>query len=387
MGKFIAISNKKGGVGKTTTSINLAAALAVLEKKTLLIDADPQGNATVGLGFTSKDTVHGTLEFIQGKSNIHQCIHSINQYQDFIGTRINLAIIEIGRQKNTDIYRLRSVLEPIRSQYDYVIIDSPPTLGLISLNIFTAVDSLIIPVQAEYFAFHGLQKLLTTLVSIRNSSNPNLDIEGILITMYSPITKLSNHIKAELEKNFESLVFDTLIYRNVKLSEAPSHGQDIIKYDINSKAAINYLNLAEEIITRNDNVQDHNMAGLGKHIDEIIKEANTDDLDFILNLKKQDKNSVFKKKDINSAKYNDILGLTKSQLEKNRGLIYNDIYSNVWMYRINEKTGLFNKKYLYLFFHDDVVIDYSLNRFKLPPQKAEANLMIVLEKHGLEREY
>ncbi|WP_353088050.1 AAA family ATPase [Flavobacterium sp.] len=253
MGKIIAIANQKGGVGKTTTSVNLAASLGVLEKKVLLIDADPQANATSGLGIDVESVAIGTYQILE-HSNIplEAVVQSTSPNVDVIPAHIDLVAIEIELvDKENREYMLREALKDIRNHYDYILIDCAPSLGLLTLNALTAADSVIIPIQCEYFALEGLGKLLNTVKSVQKIHNPALDIEGMLLTMYDSRLRLSNQVVEEVQKHFNDMVFKTIIQRNVKLSEAPSFGESIINFDATSKGATNYLNLAEEVIKKN----------------------------------------------------------------------------------------------------------------------------------------
>jgi chromosome partitioning protein len=254
MGKIIAIANQKGGVGKTTTSVNLAASLGVLEKKVLLIDADPQANATSGLGIDVEQVEIGTYQLLEHSSSAEECIIPTSAPNvDIIPAHIDLVAIEIELvDKENRESMLKKAIVHLKSAYDYIIIDCAPSLGLLTLNALTAADAVIIPIQCEYFALEGLGKLLNTIKSVQKIHNPELDIEGLLLTMYDSRLRLSNQVVEEVQKHFNDMVFNTIIQRNVKLGEAPSYGESIINYDVSSKGATNYLSLAKEIITKND---------------------------------------------------------------------------------------------------------------------------------------
>lgn len=253
MGKIIAIANQKGGVGKTTTSINLAASLGVLEKKVLLIDADPQANATSGIGLDVETVEVGTYQLLEHSSPAKGAIIKTETPNlDIIPAHIDLVAIEIELvDKDAREYMLKKALQDIKDEYDYILIDCAPSLGLLTLNALTAADSVVIPIQCEYFALEGLGKLLNTIKSVQKIHNPDLDIEGLLLTMYDSRLRLSNQVVEEVQKHFNDMVFQTIIQRNVKLSEAPSFGENIINYDAASKGATNYLSLAKEIINKN----------------------------------------------------------------------------------------------------------------------------------------
>ncbi len=254
MGKVIAIANQKGGVGKTTTSVNLAAALGVLEKKVLLIDADPQANASSGLGIDIEEAPAGTYELLEHEVEAKDTIVKTKSPNlDLIPSHIDLVAVEVELvNKAKREYMLAEAIKDIKDKYDYIIIDCAPSLGLITLNALTAADSVIVPIQCEYFALEGLGKLLNTIQNVQKIQNPNLDIEGLLLTMYDARLKLSNQVVEEVTKHFGDMVFETVIQRNVRLSEAPSFGESILDYDATSKGAVNYLNLADELIRNNE---------------------------------------------------------------------------------------------------------------------------------------
>lgn len=253
MGKIIAIANQKGGVGKTTTTVNLAASLGVLEKKVLLIDADPQANATSGLGIDVENVAAGTYQLLEHTKSAEETIVKTDSPNvDLIPSHIDLVAIEIELvDKDEREYMMKKAITVLKNEYDYILIDCAPSLGLLTLNALTAADSVIIPIQCEYFALEGLGKLLNTVKSVQKIHNPDLDIEGMLLTMYDSRLRLSNQVVEEVRKHFADMVFETIIQRNVRLSEAPSYGESIIKYDASSKGAKNYLNLANEMMVRN----------------------------------------------------------------------------------------------------------------------------------------
>ena len=255
MGKVIAIANQKGGVGKTTTAINLAASLAVLEKKVLIIDADPQANTTSGLNFSPDNDEKRTIyEVIIGKLDIRDALiqTEIPDLQ-MIPSHINLvgAEIEMTNEENRESF-LKERLAPIRDNYDYIIIDCSPSLGLITINALTAADSVIIPVQPEFFALEGLGKLLQTIRLVQHKINPYLTIEGFVVTMFDGRTKVHAQVVNELREHFKDLVFKTIIQRSIRLSEAPSHGKPIILYDVVSNGTSSYMNLAKEVLDKNE---------------------------------------------------------------------------------------------------------------------------------------
>lgn len=253
MGKIIAIANQKGGVGKTTTTVNLAASLGVLEKKVLLIDADPQANASSSLGIDVDAVEKGTYRILEHSIKAKDAIVTSNATNvDIIPAHIDLVAIEIELvDKKQREQMLRQAILPLKNSYDYILIDCAPSLGLLTLNALTAADAVIIPIQCEYFALEGLGKLLNTIKSVQKIHNAELDIEGLLLTMYDSRLRLSNQVVEEVKKHFDKMVFKTIIQRNVRLGEAPSFGESIISYDASSKGANNYLSLAQELIEKN----------------------------------------------------------------------------------------------------------------------------------------
>ena len=254
MGKTIGIANQKGGVGKTTTAINLAASLGVLEFKTLLVDADPQANSTTGMGFDLHNISQGLYDCMVNDTPAKDVVlKSEIPYLDIIPSHIDLvgAEIEMINSPNRESV-LKGILQPLRDEYDFIIIDCSPSLGLITVNALTAADSVIVPVQAEFFALEGLGKLLNTIKIVQNRLNPELKIEGLLMTMYDGRLRLCNQVVNEVRKHFEELVFSSIIHRNTRLSEAPSFGKPAILYDSESKGAVNYLNLAKEVLQKNN---------------------------------------------------------------------------------------------------------------------------------------
>lgn len=257
MGKVIALANQKGGVGKTTTAINLAASLAVLEKKVLIIDADPQANSTSGVGLDVREVENSIYECLVDGISAKEAIleteikdlHIIPSHIDLVGAEIEMLNMEDREHK------LKAIVTDVADAYDYILIDCSPSLGLITVNALTGANAVMIPVQCEYFALEGLGKLLNTIKIIQSKLNTELEIEGFVLTMYDARLRLSNQVVDEVRKHFQEMVFDTIIQRNIKLSEAPSFGKPVVLYDAESKGSVNYLNLARELIAKNEEVE------------------------------------------------------------------------------------------------------------------------------------
>jgi len=254
MARIIGVANQKGGVGKTTTAINLAASFAVLEYKTLLVDADPQANSTTGVGFDLHNITTSLYDCMVNNTKANEVIlKSDIPHLDVIPSHIDLvgAEIEMINYPNRENV-MKTLLDEVRDKYDFIVIDCSPSLGLITVNSLVAADSVIVPVQCEFFALEGLGKLLNTIKIVQNRLNPNLQIEGILMTMYDGRLRLCNQVVSEVRRHFDDMVFSTIIHRNTRLSEAPSVGKPVILYDADSKGAINYLNLSKEVLQKNE---------------------------------------------------------------------------------------------------------------------------------------
>jgi chromosome partitioning protein len=365
MCKIIAISNQKGGVGKTTTSINLAASLAIFEQRVLLIDADPQGNTTSSFSIEVTENTFQTIDLFNcSNENNNLPSETSTPYLHVIPTTIGLLNLEIvGKNYHGSNQELKNSLNDFKENYDYIIIDCCPSLNFITTSFLMYSDSVLIPIQCEYYAFNGLLNLFNVIKTIRANYNSNLDIEGILITMYDKRLNFSKSIVSEIQKYFSLMVFSTIIERNVKLGEAQSHGKTITEYDISCRGAENYLALATEVI-ENNKATLMKKVNLGKNLNQILEECE----------KKTDLMTIFDKLPINrshkeisiyySQSSEKLIGLTKLDINSIFGDSYNDSQSDVWMIRIREQNSFFKKNYMYLFFVDNKVQRSTQTIFK-----------------------
>lgn len=388
MSKIIVIANQKGGVGKTTTSVNLAASLGVLEKKVLLIDTDPQGNASFSLGIEVEKITSEMNQYLSQSFFDQNCIITSNSPNLDIIPALNLSSRIKSVNEDQKRYVLKQAIKYLRSAYDYVIIDCSPSLDWLLLNALVIADSVLIPIQCEYYALEGLGKLLKTIKSTRKSFNTSLDIEGILLTMYDSRLRTSTQIVKQIHLYFRDMVFQTIIHRNVRLGEAPNFGKSIINYDISSKGAENYLSLAKEVLNRNEVVDVLNgNSVLGKQLSDIIQEGSP----------KEDINYIFEKNgaangtknstpalendhnNIASLNYKNLLGLNKLEVKQKLGQSFNDMNSNIWMYRIRDKFKITKKNYLYIYFFNDKVQHYAIKRLK--NSKNEFNLRHLINEN------
>jgi cellulose biosynthesis protein BcsQ len=341
MGRIIAITNLKGGVGKTTTSINLGASLAVLEKKTLIIDADPQGNTTSVFGGFKQVNGACTLDLFNfSKENKITPLATTSSNLDLLPTTIKLANLEInGKNIHGTNHELKMALNYLKPKYDYIIVDCSPSINFITTSFLCHSDAVLIPMQCEHYALHGLKNLFKVIRTINKNYNHSLDIEGILITMYDKRLNFSNSIVNEIISNFQFLVFSTIIPRNVKLAESQSHEKTIIEYDATCIGAQKYLTLASEIIENNKKMNEFN---LGKNLNQIIDESD----------KNNDLSAIFDQLPINKSRdgfnlysenFEKLIGLSKTDIKAIFGDSFNDAHSSVWMFRLSENNNLFKK--------------------------------------------
>lgn len=361
MNKVIAIANQKGGVGKTTTAINLAASLGSLEYKVLLIDADPQANATSGLGLDNVNM--GFYEFITASSDINFIHTNISPFFDFIPANIFLAKLEMEPKESEKKHNLIKIkIAGIKDNYDYVIFDCPPSLGTILVNILSFCHSVIIPVQCEYFAFQGLMKIFKTIKKIKEHTNPDLDVDGILITMYNNSFNEHKHILNCIKKEFDTLTFKTTIPQNIKLAEASAIGKSILEYDASSSGCLNYLKLANELLSNEETIHNETIKEDSLlRLTSTAKEETDENLNYILSLNNT------KRKGFNNfqlEKFNNIIGLSKNEVKNKLGQFYNDMNSDVWMYKINENFSLFKMNYIYIKFDKNIAAFYKLKKMK-----------------------
>ncbi|GAA4936071.1 hypothetical protein GCM10023314_05520 [Algibacter agarivorans] len=378
MGKILAIANQKGGVGKTSTAINLAASLGILNNKVLLVDTDPQANASLGLGIDNME--HGMYQFLtQKKKEPTQFVDlKSSQYFDFIPSSIDLAKLDLGGKEVYGYDLMKTKLSVFKSSYDYIIIDCPPSMGVILINALSACDSVLVTVQCEHFAFHGLRKLFITINNIEKKINPAIDIEGILITMYNRTMKEHKHIYNSIIEHFKFIVFNAKIPLNIKLPEAASRGKTIIEYDANSSVAISYLELADEIISNNNDDVEIDLNATKTFSKVYEREGVIEDLDFILNV-----NSSQKENKSKNSQYFHLIGLTKNEIKDRLGQAYNDMNSDIWMYKISDKFNFFKKNYLYIFFSKNKAETFVLKKFKVNQYKNSFDIKDFL-KHQID---